>query len=123
MSNFYSVVWIRFCSDELNSFSQMAEGCDMTNEVYKWLIQNFDSRDGGITADGFVNCYYYMFQAGDEDPNVLWRDLRYMGYDNGLNLAGARTFVLSVHSDSDVSEGRCAHSCMFSTLLTLHWRR
>ena len=80
----------------------MAEGCDMTDEVHKWIVQTFDSRDGGITADGFVECYYYMFEAGERDPEVLWRDLRYMGYDNALNLAGARTFVLSVHSDCEV---------------------
>lgn len=49
------------CSDELNSFTRMAEGCDMMEEVYKWLIESFDSRDGGLTADGFVECYYYMY--------------------------------------------------------------
>lgn len=38
------------------------------------------------------------FEAADKDPETVWRDLRYNGYDNGLNLAGARTFVVSVHS-------------------------
>lgn len=88
--------------EELNSFQQMSEGCDMVDEVYAWLIENFDSRDGGLTADGFVECYQYMFEASGNDQSVVWRDLHYMGYNNALDLSGARTFVLSVHAECRV---------------------
>lgn len=29
----------------------------MNDEVYEWLLKTFNSRDGGITPDGFVECY------------------------------------------------------------------
>ena len=86
--------------DELNSFMQMTEGCSMQEEVYNWIVSTFDSTDGGLTADGFRQAYMFMWEASGRDPETLWRDLIYMGYDRNLNLLYARTCILSVHSDA-----------------------
>jgi len=85
--------------DELDAFALAAEGVAMNEEVYDWLIKTFDSRDGGLTPDGFVECYVYLFEVTGRSEETIWRDLRYMGYDHDLDLAYARTFVVSVHGD------------------------
>jgi len=85
--------------NELNTFMQMTEGCSMSDEVHKWLISQFDSYQGGLTQDGFRAAYMYMFESSGGDPETIWRDLMYMGYDRSLDLLYCRTVMLAFHSD------------------------
>mmetsp|Transcript_7350 Transcript_7350/g.13248 ORF Transcript_7350/g.13248 Transcript_7350/m.13248 type:complete len:822 (-) Transcript_7350:36-2501(-) len=86
---------------ELNAFMQMTEGCAMQDEVFDWIMQTFDSFEGGLTADGFRQCYMYMWEASGRDEETIWRDLIYMGYDRHLRLLFARTCILAIHSEGD----------------------
>jgi hypothetical protein len=77
--------------------------------VYEWLLRSFDSeRTKGITADGFVDMYMWMVTASGSDEEVVWRDLNRLGYDRKLDLVGARSFVVSVHTDKEVQIARVA---------------
>jgi hypothetical protein len=42
--------------------------------------------------------YQHIARACGGDEAVLWRDLAYLGYDSRLQLAGARSVVVSVHA-------------------------
>jgi hypothetical protein len=42
-----------------------------------------------------------MFEQ-QEDESVLWRDLKYFGYDSDLRLTHGTRYVLSTHSTQDV---------------------
>ena len=79
----------------------------MSEDVYKWLIAEFDSFQGGLTQDGFRAAYMYMFKSSGCDPETLWRDLTYMGYDRSLDLLYARTLILGFHSTVSLA-GRLA---------------
>jgi hypothetical protein len=137
--------------EELSRFMRMAEGCEVSADVYSWLLATFDAKPendttsvsdslassgdslassvdredcahqksrlrtpllqhhahsafffqngGGLTADGLVECYKFMFVRSGCNENTIWRDLLYMGYDEQLNLINARTVVVSVHSE------------------------
>ena len=37
----------------------------------------------------------HIFESDGADEALLWRDLKFMGYDDKLDLVGARSFVLS----------------------------
>ena len=43
----------------------------------------------------------YMYETSGRDPETIWRDLIYMGYDKSLRLLYARTVVLAVHADNE----------------------
>ena len=88
---------------ELNSFEMMSEGCEMDDAVYDWVMAHFDNRKGGITEDGFVALFQYMFEASGNDPETVWKDLKFMGYNNALELNRARTFVMSIHANHDIA--------------------
>ena len=86
---------------ELNSLQQMMEGCDLEDDVYEWIIDCFDSRDGGLTADGLVQLYSYMYDLS-RDVETLWRDFVFMGFDETLKACEVRAFVVSIHSLVDM---------------------
>ena len=87
---------------ELNQFMLMSEGTPMEPEVYGWLTATFDcDSNGSLTAKGFISLYEHMFRASGKDEAVLWRDLRFMGFDNRLELVGAREYILSIHTHED----------------------
>jgi len=69
-------------------------------QVYNWIMSTFDSYQGGLTADGFRQAYIYMWESSGRDPETIWRDLIYMGYDRNLNLLYARTCILAIHSEA-----------------------
>ena len=69
-------------------------------QVFAWILRTFDSTKEGVTPDGFVQMYKWMFEAGGKDENVIWRDLKFMGYNHALEQVGSRTFVLSLHSST-----------------------
>ena len=96
---------------ELDHFMQMSEGAAMQPRVYDWIISTFECQsvssrigdgnekeDVGLTPRGFLALYLYIFESGGADEDLLWRDLKFMGYDEHLNLVGARSFVLSTHA-------------------------
>ena len=56
---------------ELNSFMQMTEGMSISDDVYNWLISEFDSFQGGLTQDGFRAAYMYMFKSSGCDPETI----------------------------------------------------
>ena len=64
----------------------------------EWLIDKFDSYNGGLTQDGFRQVYMYMFESSGADVETIWRHLIYMGYDRSLDLLDARTCMLAFHS-------------------------
>lgn len=33
---------------------QLTENCGLDEKVYRWLIREFDSRNGGLTEAGFI---------------------------------------------------------------------
>jgi len=35
----------------------------------------------GLTPDGFLKAYAYMYTSSGGDPSTVWRDLRFLGYD------------------------------------------
>jgi hypothetical protein len=86
--------------EELNRYHQTLQGEDLTAPVYSWMISAFDSRDGGLTADGFVQMYWYLYQAMERKEDGVRHDLAFFGYDlhQGLALTRARAFVMSVHA-------------------------
>ena len=43
----------------------------------------------------------YMYETSGRDPETIWRDLAYMGYDKSLRLLYARTVVLALHADHE----------------------
>jgi hypothetical protein len=97
----------------------------VTDAVYRWLLATFDSRAhgtngggggggggaaaraaaaavsgaGGLTPDGLVEAYKFMFEQGGNTEATVWRDLLFMGYDERLNLVNARVGVVSLHSE------------------------
>ena len=106
---------------ELDHFMLMSEGAAMQPKVYEWILLTFECErvsvrsggggsDGGgggddseesslgLTARGFLALYMYIFESGGADEALLWRDLKFMGYDDHLDLVGARNFVLSTHA-------------------------
>ncbi|CAM9494673.1 unnamed protein product, partial [Choristocarpus tenellus] len=52
-----------------------------------------------ITRQGFVEMYRCMWQASGRDPEVVMRDLRYLGYGNDLQPVRRLRAVLSIHAD------------------------
>ena len=48
---------------ELNELLLSMEGTLLDEAVYQWVIRTFDSREGGVTADGFVDMYVWMLRA------------------------------------------------------------
>ena len=43
-----------------------------------------------------------MFEASGNDPETIWKDLKFMGYNNALELNRARTFVMSIHANHNI---------------------
>ena len=88
-------------AQELHSFQQMQEGCNMAPEIYDFLMDTFDNRDGGLTPLGFIQVYENILKSSGNCENI-WSDLSFMGYDHDLELRTARTFVLSFHGTSSL---------------------
>jgi len=85
--------------EELDNFMELTEGYDMPEEVYEWIVENFDCKDGALTEDGFIQIYTYLWQSGGRDPELIWRDLQYMGYDRALRRVRARSALIAIHAD------------------------
>mmetsp|Transcript_5084 Transcript_5084/g.14399 ORF Transcript_5084/g.14399 Transcript_5084/m.14399 type:complete len:841 (-) Transcript_5084:62-2584(-) len=86
---------------ELNSFLQLSEGCEVSDEVFEWLVSTFDSADGGLTPDGFRQCYIYMWEQSGRNDETIWRDLIFHGYNRQLSLLFSRTVMLVIHGDAN----------------------
>eukprot|EP01041_Mallomonas_annulata_P005447 gene5447-10941_t len=82
---------------ELSAFLRMSEGCELEDEKYDWLIQNFEAVNGGLTIDGLTQVYMFMVQACGGDTNVLLRDLTYMGFDSNMKRPGHRSVIVNIH--------------------------
>ena len=98
---------------ELDGFMMMSEGTLMHDDVHAWVMKTFhvSTSDGrrmmkggansqrgggggelGLTREGFIQLYLYMFdENGASDEDVLWRDLKFMGYDKNLKLTRSTT--------------------------------
>lgn len=87
--------------EELAAFLLMTEGCELSEQVFRWLLEQFDSRGGGLTPEGFRAVYMYLFDTSDGDPETIWRDLIFMGYDRSLELVYARTCVVAFHATGE----------------------
>ena len=85
--------------EELEGFALRAEGEGLREAVFPWLLETFDSTDGGLTPDGFRDCYAFIWAAAGGDDEVVWRDLLYHGYSRRLELLYSRSVMLAVHAD------------------------
>jgi hypothetical protein len=114
---------------ECCAFLTATEGQEISDKVWHWLLRTFDSADGGLTPDGFVALYKWMYETSGKNEvgvvftdvcggplrdvvvldhvlpqSVIWKDLKYFGYNDSLEETGGRSFVISVHSDTDAME-------------------
>lgn len=64
------------------------------------MIREFDSRDNGLTLNGFLQAQLYMCRSCGSDESILRNDLKFMGYTDDLILKRSKSFVLAVHSDN-----------------------
>lgn len=83
-------------------------------QEYKFLMQYFDNFNAGLTCDGFISAYKYIFESRSCDEAQLWEELKSVGYNTQLELVGARSFVISVQTDSPTKVRACA--CVFVCL-------
>ena len=74
--------------DELDAFLRLTEGQPFDDDVFQWLVTTFDASEypRGLTPLGLRQCYMYMYETSGRDPETIWRDLMYMGYDKSLRL-------------------------------------
>lgn len=53
--------------EELNDFNLITEGKPMNRRAYEWMIRTFDSTPWGLTADGWVDFFMYIYMANGKD--------------------------------------------------------
>jgi len=105
----FDEIFDRFDSDndgllkkaELDFFMTITnEGHAVDNKVFRWLVSNFDSREGGLSRQGFKDVQMYMYRASGFDDMTIWKDLIYLGYNQSLNLIDTEKLTVVCHSES-----------------------
>lgn len=88
---------------ELDRYLQLTENCALDVQIFNWMLKQFDSRDGGLSEQGFLQAQLYMCVESGCDEATLLNDLMFMGYSKQLQLIRSKSVVLAVHSDLVVS--------------------
>lgn len=87
---------------ELHRYLQMTESCTLEKYVFSSILRQFDSKDNGLTLQGFLQAQLYICLSAGGDEAILLNDLLFMGYSKDLKLTRARPIVLAIHSNGAV---------------------
>ena len=90
--------------DELDHFMVLAGLEPLQDDVFEWLINNFEPpHTNGLSRQGFINAQLFFLENVGSEEEKLIKEFRHLGYNDRLQLSNARGAVLSVHGTVEMT--------------------
>ena len=89
---------------ELDHFMVLAGLEPLQDNVFQWLIHNFEPpHTEGLSRQGFINAQLFFLENVDSEEEKLIKEFQHLGYNDRLQLINARGAVLSVHGTVEMT--------------------